>query len=204
MIEPESVPTEAVREAHAFWATGTGLCQEPSRSAHHAAWDARDRRPWTILDLDYREPFWPSRDAAAEQLLEALPKVTAVVGTAEECTLLTGHEDVERAGEALMGHGLDLVVIKRGELGVLGMSAEGLLELPPFPSEVVNGLGSGDAFSGALVHGVLMGWDLRRMLTFANIAGAIVASRLEASTAMPTSDEVDRLLDDVGLQDEFS
>ena len=47
-------------------------------------------------------------------------------------------------------------------------------------------------------------WDLRRMLTFASIAGALVASRQEASTAMPTSDEVDRLLDDVGVQDEFS
>lgn len=204
MIEPDSVPLEVVRQARAFWTTGTGLCQEPSRSAHHRAWEARGRRPWTILDLDYREPFWPSRAAAGEQLRQALPEVTAVVGTAEECAIVTGHSEPAQAAEALMGHGLELVVIKRGEEGVLAMSPEGLLELPAFPAAVVNGLGSSDAFGGALVHGLLSGWDLRRMLTFAIVAGAIVASRLEASTAMPALDEVERLLDDVGLQDEFS
>ncbi|MGN6754701.1 MAG: 5-dehydro-2-deoxygluconokinase [Intrasporangium sp.] len=204
MIEPESVPLDVVRDARAFWATGTGLSQEPSRSAHHAAWDARGRRPWTILDLDYRPSFWPSPEAAAEQLGQALPKVTAVVGTVEECTLVTGHTDPTDAAEALMGHGLELVVVKKGEQGVLASSAEGLLELPGFPTEVVNGLGSSDAFGGALVHGLLSGWDLRRVLTFAGIARSIVASRLEASTAMPTSPEVDHLLDDEGLQDEFS
>jgi 5-dehydro-2-deoxygluconokinase len=55
---------------------------------------------------------------------------------------------------------------------------------------VVNGLGAGDAFGGALVHGLLAGWPLRRILEFANVAGALVAGRLECSTAMPTTDEV--------------
>ena len=63
--------------------------------------------------------------------------------------------------------------------------------MPPFDVEVVNGLGAGDAFGGALVHGLLEGWELRRILEFANVAGAIVASRLECSTAMPTTAEVE-------------
>ena len=58
--------------------------------------------------------------------------------------------------------------------------------MPPFPVDVVNGLGAGDAFGGALCHGLLAGWPLERVLRFANVAGAIVASRLECSTAMPT------------------
>jgi sugar/nucleoside kinase (ribokinase family) len=56
---------------------------------------------------------------------------------------------------------------------------------------VVNGLGAGDAFGGALCHGLLAGWPLARVLEFANVAGAIVASRLECSTAMPTEEEVE-------------
>nr|WP_238453672.1 PfkB family carbohydrate kinase [Micromonospora sp. ATA51] len=59
---------------------------------------------------------------------------------------------------------------------------------------VVNGLGAGDAFGGALVHGLLNGWGLRRILRFANVAGAIVASRLECSSAMPTTAEVEAVL----------
>ncbi len=59
---------------------------------------------------------------------------------------------------------------------------------------VVNGLGAGDGFGGALCHGLLSGWPLERVLRFANAAGAIVASRLECSTAMPTTAEVEAVL----------
>ena len=41
------------------------------------------------------------------------------------------------------------------------------------------------------------GWDLERILRFANAAGAIVATRRECSTAMPTTDEVELLLEEV-------
>ena len=59
---------------------------------------------------------------------------------------------------------------------------------------VLNGLGAGDAFGGALCHGLLAGWDIERVMRFANAAGAIVASRLACSDAMPTAAEVDGLL----------
>ena len=66
--------------------------------------------------------------------------------------------------------------------------------MPPDPVDVVNGLGAGDAFGGALVHGLLAGWELRRILEFANVAGALVAGRLECSTAMPDEAEIERAL----------
>ena len=71
-------------------------------------------------------------------------------------------------------------------------------DLQPFPVRVVNGLGAGDAFGGALVHGLLADWDLRRTIEFANVAGALVASRLECSTAMPTTYEVEAALTERG------
>jgi 5-dehydro-2-deoxygluconokinase len=60
--------------------------------------------------------------------------------------------------------------------------------------EVVNGLGAGDAFGGTLCHGLLSGWDAGRMIRFANAAGAIVASRIACSEAMPSTGEVEALL----------
>jgi 5-dehydro-2-deoxygluconokinase len=77
---------------------------------------------------------------------------------------------------------------------VLARTRTETVEVPPTPIEVVNGLGAGDGFGGALCHGLLAGWPLERVLRFANAAGAIVASRLECSTAMPTTDEVEALL----------
>src|SRR5690348_8054912 len=75
------------------------------------------------------------------------------------------------------------------------------VEVAPFPVQVVNGLGAGDAFGGALVHGLLEGWELRRVIEFANVAGAIVASHLECSSAMPTTAEVLDTLAAAGRQD---
>ena len=78
---------------------------------------------------------------------------------------------------------------------MLAVSASGeRVVVPPVPVEVANGLGAGDAFGGALCHGLLEGWDLERALRFANTAGAIVASRLECSTAMPEEHEVLELM----------
>jgi 5-dehydro-2-deoxygluconokinase len=198
-IRAEELDLVACREALVFWATVTGLSDQPSRDAHHAAWAARGRRPLTVLDLDYRPMFWPSRRAAAEQIAAALPMVTVAVGNLDEAQTAVGESDPMRAAQALLDAGVRLAVIKMGPAGVLGATADEVVTVPPVPVTVLNGLGAGDGFGGALCHGLLAGWPLRQVLRFANVAGAIVASRLECSTAMPTTAEVEAVLADHGL-----
>lgn len=195
MVEPDEIDTDAVRRARIFWATVTGLSQEPSRSAHFAAWRARGRAPLTVLDLDWRPMFWESEEAGHDVVGQALDHVTVAVGNLEECRVAVGEDDPDRAADALLERGVELAVVKQGPKGVLGRTRDESVTVPPFPVDVVNGLGAGDAFGGALCHGLLDGWPLERILRFANVAGAIVASRLECSTAMPTTREVERLLD---------
>ena len=195
VINADELDLRAITSARVFWATVTGLSQQPSRSAHHAAWNARGRAPLTILDLDYRPMFWDSRQSAAEQVRRALPKVTVAVGNREECEVAVGETDAHRAAQALLGAGIDLAIVKQGPKGVLAATRHETVEVPPMRVDVVNGLGAGDGFGGALAHGLLSGWPLERVLRFANAAGAIVASRLECSTAMPTTAEVDEFLD---------
>jgi 5-dehydro-2-deoxygluconokinase len=190
-IRPEEVDLDAVRDARVFWATVTGLSHEPSRAAHYAAWETRGRCPLTILDLDYRSRFWESAEAARAQVQRALKMVTVVVGNREECEVAVGEPNAERAAVALLEAGVDLVVVKRGPAGVLGLTDSERVEVPAVKIHVVNGLGAGDGFGGALCHGLLAGWPLEKVLRFANSAGAIVASRLACSTAMPTVAEVE-------------
>jgi 5-dehydro-2-deoxygluconokinase len=179
-IRADDLDLDAIRSARVFWATVTGLSQEPSRSATLAALRARDGGI-TVLDLDYRPMFWSSREAARRWVQQALPYVDVAVGNLDEW---------ETAGEA----DVPLKIIKRGPLGVLAQRGDDAVEVPPVPVDVVNGLGAGDAFGGALCHGLLNGWDLERMMRFCNAAGAIVASRLACADAMPTTDEVDEIL----------
>jgi len=193
-ILAEEIDLAAVRSASVYWSTVTGLSAEPSRSAHFAAWEARGRAPWTILDLDYRPMFWSHPDEARAQLDRALAMVTVAVGNRAECEVAVGESDPDGAADALLDKGIELAIVKLGPAGVLARTRDERVEVEAFPVEVVNGLGAGDAFGGALCHGLLSGWPLERVMTFASAAGAIVASRLECSTAMPTGDEVEQLM----------
>lgn len=193
-IDAGQLDLDAVRGADLLWLTVTGLSQEPSRSAHHVALEARARRAHTVLDLDYRPMFWESAEAASAQVAPILEQVTVVVGNREECEVAVGETDPHRAADALLERGVELAIVKQGPKGVLAKTRDEEIEVAPIEVDVVNGLGAGDAFGGALCHGILSGWGIERTISFANAAGAIVASRRECSTAMPTSVEVDRAL----------
>ncbi|NUP81261.1 MAG: 5-dehydro-2-deoxygluconokinase [Nonomuraea sp.] len=184
----------AITGARLFWATVTGLSAEPSFGAHLTAWEARGRTRHTVLDLDYRPMFWDAPELARERVRAALAHVTVAAGNLDEVEIATGTRDPVAAGEALLAAGVELAIVKQGAGGVLGMTATETVRVPPVPVEVVNGLGAGDAFGGALCHGLLEDWPLERTLRFANAAGAIVAGRLACAPAMPTADEIDAVL----------
>jgi 5-dehydro-2-deoxygluconokinase len=193
-ITPAELPVASIRDARLFWTTVTGLSQEPSRAAHFAAWQARGRKPLTVLDLDYRPSFWASREAARTQVQRALPHVTVAVGNLDECDTAVGTTKAEQAARALLDHGAELAVVKRGPDGVYATTRDETVEVPPIRVDVVNGIGAGDGFGGALCHGLLAGWPLDRTIRFANAAGAIVTTRLECSSAMPATQEVEDFL----------
>jgi 5-dehydro-2-deoxygluconokinase len=197
-INESELDLDAIKSSKIFWSTVTGLSQEPSRTANLAALKARDKAQHTILDLDYRSAFWANPADATGQIAKALPFVTIALGNKEECEVAVAETEPERAADALLERGVEIAIVKQGPKGVLAKTKNESVEVPPFAVEVVNGLGAGDSFGGALCYGLLQGWDLKRILRFANIAGAIVASRLECSTAMPTYDEVSKIMEAQG------
>jgi 5-dehydro-2-deoxygluconokinase len=194
-IHTDELDFFGIREARIFWITGTGLSEEPSRSATLAALKARDKAGTTVFDLDWRPMFWRDPEEARPYYREALRHATVAVGNLDECEIATGVREPQACAQALLEAGVELAVVKQGPKGVLAVHRDGTrAEVPPVPVEVVNGLGAGDAFGGSLCHGLLAGWDLERTMRHANAAGALVASRLACSSAMPTESEVENLL----------
>ncbi|MFB8188379.1 5-dehydro-2-deoxygluconokinase [Microbacterium sp. NPDC055988] len=189
-IRPEDVDEAAVRQAALVWFTATGLSEEPSRQTHFDLLHARGRRAHTVFDLDYRPMFWATPDEARVQIQQALSFATVAVGNREECEVAVGETDPQRAADALLELGVELAIVKQGPRGVLAKTRSRQVEIPATAVQVVNGLGAGDAFGGALCHGLLAEWELEKTLTYANAAGGIVAGRRECSTAMPTEREV--------------
>jgi len=194
-ISEAELDLKAISEAKIFWSTVTGLSQEPSRSANLAALRSRAKKAHTILDLDYRSVFWVSPELARAEIDKALPLVTVAIGNKEECQVAVGETEPARAADAMLERGVELAIVKQGPKGVFAKTKNESVEVPPHFVEVVNGLGAGDSFGGALCFGLLQQWSLEKILRFANIAGAIVASRLECSTAMPSFEEVSEVME---------
>ncbi|WP_055525703.1 5-dehydro-2-deoxygluconokinase [Streptomyces graminilatus] len=194
-IDAHDLDLGAIGEASIFWVTGTGLSEEPSRTATLAALAHRAKSGTTVFDLDWRPMFWKDPESARPFYAEALRHTTVAVGNLDEVEVATGVREPHAAARALLDAGVELAVVKQGPKGVLAVNSKGeSAEVPPLPVNVLNGLGAGDAFGGSLCHGLLEGWDLERIMRHANAAGAIVASRLECSSAMPTPAEVEAAL----------
>lgn len=198
-LTPADVPWELVADVALLWVTGTGVSVEPARQtqldmlAHRRRPDPAAGR-WTVLDLDWREMFWPSPHDARREYQRMLQHVTVVVGNRAEVEVAVGTADPEQAARLLLEHGVQIALVKKGAEGVLVATADGMTTVAPRPVAVVCGLGAGDAFGGALIHGLLSGWEPVRCAEYANAAGAIVASRLACADAMPTIGELEAMV----------
>ncbi|WP_370943499.1 5-dehydro-2-deoxygluconokinase [Amycolatopsis sp. cg5] len=193
-ITDEDVPWAVVESVPLLWVTGTGVSVEPARTTQRKILETRARREHTVLDLDYRPMFWPDVETARAEIGWMLDHVTVAVGNRAEVEVAVGTADPDHAADRMLERGLKLAVIKKGAEGVLVATPEGRWTVKPQRVEVVCGLGAGDGFGGALIHGLLSGWDPVRIAEYANAAGALVASRLACADAMPTAGEIEELL----------
>ncbi|MET9487561.1 5-dehydro-2-deoxygluconokinase [Nocardia sp. NPDC006630] len=193
-LTEDEIPWDVVDSVPLLWVTGTGVSAEPGRTTQRAILERRARRGHTVLDLDYRPMFWPDVETARTEIGWMLDHVNVVVGNRTEVQVATGSADPDEAADRLLARGVRLAVIKRGAEGVLVATEHERWTVEPCRIEVVCGLGAGDGFGGALIHGLLSDWDPHRLATYANAAGALVASRLACADAMPTAAEIEELL----------
>jgi 5-dehydro-2-deoxygluconokinase len=193
-LQPDDVDTATISDLGVLWIAGSAMAEEPARSTISGILSSRERRAHTVLDLDYRAVLWRSERDATAVIGEAIEFATVAIGNREECRVAVGTDVPAAAADALLGRGVTIAVVKLGSEGVLVATAEQRHVVPPRPIEVVCGLGAGDAFGGAFVHGLLAGWPPARIVEYANAAGAIVAGRLMCADAMPTETEIDEML----------
>lgn len=199
-LHVEDVDLELARTAPILWVSAGALAEEPSRATVQTLLRERRRAPHVVLDLDYRPSFWSSEDEARRVIGAAVDDATVAVGNRAECEIAVGTSDPDEAIDELLARGVVLAVVKLGGEGVLVATREERSLVPPLRVEVVSGLGAGDAFGGAMCHGLLSGWSPVEAVEFANAAGALVASRLLCADAMPTAEEVRELLEQAHAQ----
>ncbi|CAN5701342.1 5-dehydro-2-deoxygluconokinase [soil metagenome] len=193
-LVPADVDDTTVAAVSVLWVAGSAMAEEPARGTIEAMLTLRSRAAHTVLDLDFRPALWTSETEATDVIGAAIDGATVAIGNRTECRVALGTDDPDDAADALLRRGVGMAIVKMGGEGVLVATGEERAVIAPQAVDVVCGLGAGDAFGGAAVHGLLSGWPPRRVVEYANAAGAIVAGRLLCADAMPTDDEVTELL----------
>ncbi len=194
LIEDE-LPLRDLEAAPLVIVSGSLLAADPARTtvisllARRAEARARRPRSWTILDLDWRPTLWHEPDDYPGLVERAAAMSDVLIGSDAEFAAARLHP------EEAVGEGPGLVVIKHGSAGVTLLSGGGRTTIAATPVEVSCGLGAGDALTAAFGAGLVGGLDPVRAVERGSAAGAIVAGRLMCSSAMPTSREIDAILD---------
>ncbi|HEY2937949.1 MAG TPA: PfkB family carbohydrate kinase [Gaiellaceae bacterium] len=177
-LSPGDFDADEVAAAPLLYATGTGLAQSPSRETTLEV--LRVHRGTTIFDLDWRPSLWDDPAEYPALAAEAVAAADIVIGNEEEVDAA----QIEAP----------TLVLKRGERGATVYEGGEETDVPGVPVEVVNGLGAGDAFAAAVGHSLLNGLPLVEAVRRGTVAGAIVASRLACSEAMPRLEELEAAL----------
>jgi len=87
-----------------------------------------------------------------EDLLKLLPRLDGLLLNDSEAKLLTGDDNMVRAGQLVRSMGPKFVILKKGEHGAMLISQDGIYVLPAYPTEnVVDPTGAGDSFAGGIL-----------------------------------------------------
>jgi len=188
----EDVGRAPVGDSRVVFVTGTGLSHEPARDATlAAAATARAAGVPVVVDIDYRADQWDNAAAFSTQMQTLLRSATLAVGTEEELAAASGAADVAAGAATLLDSGIQALILKRGARGsTIFRPDTPPVDVAPFPIEVLNVLGAGDAFASGFLYGYLQGWTLERAARMGNACGAIVVTRHGCANFMPTLDEV--------------
>lgn len=205
----DDVRAAPIASSRVLLISGTGLSREPSRSATlFAAEEARSHGIKVVLELDFRPDQWHDPRSFGVTTRAALRLVDIAIGTDDEvkaAALRSGEDvsvkhsqisdahvsgDLNRAIEMVLKAGPQALVITRGRESTMIHTCSGdVLEAEPFPVEVYNILGAGDAFASGFLYGLHRGWDWRKAARMGNACGAIVVTRHGCANFMPGEQE---------------
>jgi sugar/nucleoside kinase (ribokinase family) len=125
-----------------------------------------------------------------DDLRSILPSVDFFLPNHDEASHLTGEQDPERQAACFREAGAQTVIITMGADGLFVRSTTDTQHIGARSVEVVDGSGAGDAFSAALIVGILEGWPLERSLMFASEVGALACTALGCSAGVPDRQQV--------------
>jgi fructokinase len=202
LFAPEEVDHAALERARALHYGTISMISEPSRSATlHAVEVARQTGCLISCDPNLRLPLWPDAASARQGMLDAMSRAHVIKISDSELEFLTGSDDPSVARTQLWCEGTELMLITAGPEGCTYLTASSEGHVAGFQVDAIDATGAGDAFVAGILQGLVRDPGvlrdeprLRELCRFANAVAALATTERGAIPAMPTPDQVHRLL----------
>ncbi len=196
LMTADDVDLDVVDQAEIFHFGSITLISEPARTATlFATQRARSKGALISYDPNLRLSLWESADAARVGMLTGLNYAHIIKVSEEELEFLTGGHDPA----ALWQNDLQLIVVTRGAKGASVYTRKEAFHIAGQKVQAVDTTGAGDAFVGGLLVGIAEHGDeyrahLKRILCFANAAGALTTTHRGAIPALPLRKSVEAFM----------
>lgn len=152
----EEVDTSLIDEARVFHFGTLSLTDEPVRTAtQKCVAYAREKGKLITCDPNLREPLWPSKDAAREQILWSLHQADVVKISDNEVEFLWHCTPEEGAEKLLKEFGVSLAMVTLGPDGCLLKTANASFRAASPKVHPIDTTGAGDIFGGSAVARLL-------------------------------------------------
>ena len=200
-ISMDEMDEEYIARAKILLFSGTSLCNSPAREAVFLAIEyARRNGTLVAFDPDYRAQSWKDvRDASIYYWI-AMQKSDIVIATREEMDviekiMLPGNQDDHVSADICLNQGVKVVVIKHGEEGSNGWTADrefhhqGL-----YPSRVISLQGAGDSYSGSFFSRLVENRGLAEAMKAGSASAALTVSGRSCSEHMPSREMTEEFM----------
>lgn len=203
MLTADEVNPEVVKDTKVFHFGTLSMTHEGVREATKKAVETAKANGCLVsFDPNLRPPLWSSLDLAKEQMEYGFGKCDILKISDNEIQFVSGKEDYDEGIAYLQEtYNIPLILLTMGKDGSRAYYKGMRVERPGFSVKAIETTGAGDTFCGSSLNYLvdhdfenLTEEQLGEMLTFANVAAALVTTKKGAIKAMPVKEEVLELI----------
>lgn len=199
-LTASEVSEEYIKKAKILLVSGTALAKSPSREAVlKAVHLAKKNDVKIVFELDHRPYTWASADETSAYYTLVAEQANVVVGTRDEFDVMENSKNGSNDDTVnhLFNHSPELIVIKHGVEGSYAYTKSGkVFRGQAYLTKVLKTFGAGDSYASAFLYALIKGKDIETALKYGSASAAIVVSKHSSSEAMPTVEEIEKLIAD--------
>lgn len=207
LLDKDEIEENDFKEGSILHFCSVSLIDAPIKEAHRKAIEFAKKNNCLIsFDPNVRLPLWENPEDCRKAIIEFLPYSNILKVSDEELEFITGLSDEEKAIKWLFRGNIEVIIYTKGTDGAEFITKDKKVFSSSFKVKAEDTTGAGDSFIGAFLYQVskkdlslkelikLEDNEINDILTFCNGTAALTVSKQGAIGALPTKDEVEKLI----------